>query len=1070
MAADWDIANTGQPYKDVEFTVTEGTWMGVDVSPDGKTLVFDLLGDIYSLPVTGGDATLLHGGPATQTAMSFSADGKQLLYLSDITGVSNVWVSNVDGSSPRQITHEKVDILASPTWGPNGRTVAVTHISNVQAEMYTSDIRLFDVAGGAGRVLVDRPKNQRDVQEARFSSDGRYLYYTERLNDPFTYIDANHINFAIKRRNLSTGEAESLLQGFGSATTPQISPDGKQVAFVRRVKTKTVLFVYDTETGRQRPVFDDLDRDAQAENWLQTGYFPRFDWFPDNRHVAIWGKGKLLRVDTGVDAQAGHAATEIPFRVLAKHRVTEPLRVSNDLAPDKFPVRIVRQLAPAADGNSLVFNSLGALWSKPLPNGTPVRLTKGDAFEYEPMYSRDGKQLTFVEWHDERGGALRISAAGGRGAKTLVKSRGVVRQPSISPDGKRVVYRIQTGDKNLGGYGAKAGIYWVDIASGQSHRVADDGETPMFSPDGKRIYFTVTKRDSEVSTQLHSVNIEGFDQRLHAYTPNSDVLDVVVSPDLRWIAFRELQQYYVVPYLETGTPMLVTATNKAMPVAALTELGGQALAWSVDSKTLHWVLGPSLYRVDVAAMFANGASPPKSYATLGLEVASDVPSGTLALTNGRVITMQGDQIIERGTVVVTGNRIVAVGETGAVAIPAGAKVIDVAGKTVMPGLIDMHGHIECCSGGEGLLPQKQAGRYAALAFGVTTNFDPYSSEVNSYESGETDRAGITVSPRWIGSGHVIYGRSKTPSAKYVPISNYDDARVVMERKRALGGIVIKSYKQPSRSQRQQLVKAGRDFNVMVDIEGDGYYNIINSYLDGHTNVEHSISVANYYDDVVQLMGRGGVANTPTLVVLFGELYGENYMYQNTRAWEDPKIRRFVQKTISHYSPLGLRGSAPPHVRGMTGIHAAEEVYEIGIHSVARSIKKLDEAGVRVNVGSHGQVPGLAMHWEMQLLAQGGMSNHHILRAATLNGATTLGLEKQIGSLAVGKLADLIVMDANPLDNVANANSVRYTMLNGRLYDSLTLDEVGNHARPRSKFYWELADYKGIDWNEAWAEP
>jgi hypothetical protein len=351
----WDITNTGQPSRDIEFTVTEGTWMGVDVSPDGKTLMFDLLGDIYSLPAAGGDAALVHGGPALQTAMSFSPDGSQLLYLSDASGVANVWLSNLDGSSPRQITREKTDILSSPAWAPDGRSVAVTHSSSLQPEMYSSQIRWFDIAGGSGRVLVDTPKNRRDVQEARLSGDGRFLYYTERLSNPFVYVDANHINYAIKRRDLSNGATESLLQGFGGATTPQISPDGRHVAFIRRVKTRTVLFVHDLQTGRQRPVFDGLDRDAQAETWLQTGYFPRFDWFPDNRHVAIWGKGKLLRVDTGVAAEAGAAAQEIPFRVRTRHRVTEPLRFANELVPERFPVRVVRQLAPSPDGRNLVF-------------------------------------------------------------------------------------------------------------------------------------------------------------------------------------------------------------------------------------------------------------------------------------------------------------------------------------------------------------------------------------------------------------------------------------------------------------------------------------------------------------------------------------------------------------------------------------------------------------------------------------------------------------------------------------------------------------------------------------------
>jgi imidazolonepropionase-like amidohydrolase len=155
---------------------------------------------------------------------------------------------------------------------------------------------------------------------------------------------------------------------------------------------------------------------------------------------------------------------------------------------------------------------------------------------------------------------------------------------------------------------------------------------------------------------------------------------------------------------------------------------------------------------------------------------------------------------------------------------------------------------------------------------------------------------------------------------------------------------------------------------------------------------------------------------------------------------------------------------------MTSIHAAEEIWDIGFRSVARSIKKLDDAGVVISAGSHGQIAGLGMHWEMWLLAQGGMSNYHVLRAGTLNGARKLDLQNQLGSLEVGKLADLIVLDANPLEDIHNTNTVRYTMVNGRLYDAFSMNEIGNYNRPRGKFYWELNDYHGIDWNEAWSAP
>lgn len=1057
----WDVSDTGQPYLDAEFTVSEGTWMSVAVSPDGSTLAFDLLGDIYMLPATGGEARRVHGGPAMQIFPSFSADGSKLLYQSDASGFDNAWISNVDGSDARQITHDAANMLGAPTWGPQDESIAVVQAYSTFPLMKASEIRLFDLHGGSGAVLVEMPANRRDVQEPSFTPDGRFVYYTQRIIEPNIYINPNHLNYVIKRLELASGATEDLLGGWGSATSPQVSHDGKKVAFVRRVKEKTVLFVYDVAARTQVPVFDELDRDLQADFVQQNAYYPRFDWFPDHRHIAIWGKGKLYKVDTQTST-----ASEIPFRVHANHRIVRAPHFEQNPAPDMVTVRSIRELALPVDGKRLVFSALGRLWSQS-DSASPTRLSKSEAFEFDPAFSRDGRSFTYVEWDDERGSTLKIANAAGRNGRAVATSRGVIRDPSFSPDGKLIVYRIAAADKTMGGYGTQPGIYVVLAGGGASRFVATGDDWPMFSPDGHRIYFIEVGRvNRELVHSLVSVTLDGLDKREHAHTLNADTLELRVSPDLRWIAFREAQQYYVMPFSEIGAPLTVSAYSSEVPVRTLTDLGGYSLTWSSDSSTLQWTLGPSLYRANLAD--AVSASLPQPYTKIGLNLPADVPAGKLAFTNARIITMKGDEVIEQGTVVVEGNRIVAVGPSGSVTLPTEAKVIDATGKTIMPGLIDMHGHIDCCYD-SGVMPRKQGPRYAALAFGVTTNFDPYSSELPNYETRETDLAGITVGPRWIGSGNPIYGRAKKSDFTYVPLRDYQDAHKALLRKQALGDLFIKSYKQPGRQQRQMLVKAGRETGIMVDVEGEGHFhNSISMVLDGHSNVEHNLPVAHYYDDVIQLMSHATGSNTPTLVVSFGELFGENFLYQKERAWEDPKIKSFAQEATSSYSALEVPGGAPVYSRNMTSIHVADELWDIGFRSVSRSIKKLDDAGVRINVGSHGEIAGLAMHWEMQLLAQGGMSNHHILRAATLNGATTLGFDKQLGSLEAGKLADLIVLDRNPLEDIRNSNSVRYTLLNGRLYDAVTMNEIGNHPRPRTRFYWEMDDYRGIDWNSSWS--
>lgn len=1082
---DWDITDTGQPFYKAEFTVDEGTWMSVDVSPDGKTLVFDLLGDIYRMPSTGGKALLVQGGPAIQRMPSFSPDGTRIVFISDASGSDNIWISDIDGGNPQQVSHETVDVLTSPTWSASEDYIIATKKYADFARVRSSEIRMYHVQGGDGHLLVETPANQEIVNEADISDDGRQLFFTEKVSGASIFVDANHKNFVVKRQDMFSGQSETLVEGFGGAVTPQASPDGGSLAFVRRVKEKTVLFVYDLATGEQRPVYDELDRDSQAEFIAQGTYYPQYGWFPDSRHLAIWGKGKIFRIDT----RTGKAA-EIPFTVNSRHRYTRAAEFKQDLAPSEVVARAVKGLASSPNNDWYVLEALGGLWKK-AKTGAAERITDPGVRAAEPAVSPDGRRIAYVRWDDEKGSTIELLDAAGRSVKTVVKSRGIIRQPSFSPDGERLVYQVDSGDICAGGFPVKAGLYWVDIRSGKTHFVSPGGEThfqteagprPRFSPDGQRIYYTYVSKDEEAShygyeariSTLESVNLNGSNAVVHAQAAGTDVSDLTLSPDARWLAFKAYQQYYLMPYMESGRPIVVSA-KAGVPVARISRDGGYGLIWAATADRVYWLLGDKLVETAVPERQSRpspeGETPVLQGQSLTLDIraSADTPAGVLAFTGGRIITMEGDKVIENGTLIVAGNRIAAVGQHGDVAIPDGATTIDVRGKTLMPGLINMHGHIEeCYYDTAGVTPQKHPAHYASLAFGITTNFDPYASELASYAAAEMQKAGEVVAPRLLSSGSVIYGRPGKVDGTYVPIRGYEDAEGLMRRKRALGGTIIKSYRQPMRSQRQQLVKAGREAGIAVDAEGEShFYHSLSMVLDGHLNLEHNLPLANYYDDLVQFLAHGNTANTPTLVVTFGEIAGENYMYQTTRAWDDPKVRAYLPKSVSSYSAINPPPAAPFHVRSMTTLHAAEEIWDIGFRAVARATSKLDKAGVTIHAGSHGQVQGLGLHWEMWLLAEGGMTPERVLRTATINGAKTLGVGHQVGSIAEGKLADIIVLDRNPLEDIRNTNSVRYTVVNGRMYDALTMNEMGNYDRKRGKFYWETEDYNGIEWNKAW---
>ncbi|HEY9533166.1 MAG TPA: amidohydrolase family protein, partial [Mucilaginibacter sp.] len=370
-------------------------------------------------------------------------------------------------------------------------------------------------------------------------------------------------------------------------------------------------------------------------------------------------------------------------------------------------------------------------------------------------------------------------------------------------------------------------------------------------------------------------------------------------------------------------------------------------------------------------------------------------------------------------------------------VPEDAKVYDIPGKTIMPGIVDVHAHLHPSP--DGISPQQDWNYFANLSYGVTTAHDPSSNTEMVFSQSEMLKAGRMVGPRVYSTGSVLYGADGDFK---VVINSLDDALSALRRLKDVGAFSVKSYNQPRREQRQEIIEAARQLQMQVVPEGGStFFTNMNMILDGHTGIEHNIPVWPVYKDVKSLWNDSKSGYTPTLIVSYGTQFGENYWYQRTEVWKDAHLLNFTPRSI---------------VDARSRRRTMSEYGEYGHIEVSKYVKQIADGGTKVNLGSHGQLQGLGAHWEMWMLAQGGMTPLQVIRCATINGASYLGMDKEIGSLERGKLADLIVMNQNPLDDIRNSNNIKYVMVNGRLYDSDSMNEIGNHENLRQRFWWQIS--------------
>ena len=1042
----WDVNNPpGVEITEVPINVNEGTWMDVDVSPDGRIVAFSLLGDIYTMPIVGGTPARIADGLAWEVHPRFSPDGSRIAFTSDRGGGDNIWIMNADGGDKRQLTDENFRLLNQPTWSPDGQYIAAKKHFTTGRSLGTGEVWLYHVSGGSGVALVERPneQHQKELGEPTYAPDGSAIYYTRNITPGATFIyaqDSNTDLFNIERYDLETGEITTAVSGLGGAVRPTPSPDGEMLAFVRRENTRSQLYVKNMQTGEERMIYADLDQDVQ-ETWAVTGVYPNMDWTPDSRSIVFWAGGKIRRVNAD-----GSNVADIPFTVADTRGVLPAPHPVIPVATDTVDVTMARFAEVSPNGDTVVFESLGKLYTMPAGGGTPRPLTgDDDALELFPSWSRDGDTIVYVRWTDEGLGQIRTVGRNGRGGRTVTDTPGHYARPHFSPDGQTIVF-----EKGEGGYltapeySDNSGVYRISASGGDPVLVSRDMAVPHFGASNERIFMTGSDDGNRV---LVSTDLNGNDPRTHA--SGELVTGYHVSPTGKFFAFSENYDAFATPLMPGDQTVTISSSAKSLPTVEVSDSGASYIHWSDGGQRLNWSLGPTLYSATLDELFADAPpaedekedvakfEPPATGVSMLRTVEADRHEGSLAITGTRVISMAGEDggIIQNATILIEDDMIAAIGAAGSVTVPAGTPTIDAAGRTIVPGFVDAHAHGSYAV--DELVPQQNWNLLQMLALGTTTIHDP-SNDTPFFVADDMQRAGMIVGPRMFSTGRVIYG-ARNPYA-YAQIDTLEDALDHVRRLRAEGAPSVKNYNQPRRDQRQMVVEAARQENMLVVAEGGSLFGMdLNLIADGNSTLEHNIPVMTLYEDVLQFFSQSNTNYTPTLVVGYGGLAGDPYWRQATNVFEQPLL-------MAHTPPAILRAQTARRTTAPEGDFVDDDI--------ARESIRLADRGVLVSIGAHGQQAGIDAHWEIWSFVRGGMTPLEALRAATIVPARSLGMDREIGSLEVGKLADMVILEGDPLENIRNTERVDTVVLGGRAYDAQTMNEIVTGDNQRAPYWWE----------------
>jgi Tol biopolymer transport system component len=974
----------------IDVTVHEGTSMSVAVSPDGRTLAIDLQGSIWTLPAAGGPATRITDLFNDARQPAFSPDGKWIAFFAYRDGGYDLWTVAPDGSNQHKLTWGPFDDR-EPAWSHDGTRVA---FSSDRGNPLGSDynIWILDTGTGALRQLTKAPS---DDYMPSWSPDDKEIAFASSREDGQSVWAVNVADGTERKASSAAGRVDAPSWGAGGQIVYHVTTGGGRGGGGGSVEASRYEIAGTSLTGGEN-VF------AFRASWATPAEF----------YYVSDGKIRKRSADGGSPQTVAFSATMQVTRAGATY--TRRKRDFSSTVPRQV-LGIVRPVI-SPDGKQIAFAAVGDIYVMPV-GGKPVNVTKDRALDTDPSWSPDGTQLVYSSDKDDEHLQLWIRDMRTGQSRQVTHMTTQPQGASFSPDGKRLVFF------DVDGMWRVAQMSVLDIATGTVTKIHDSlaqPGTPAWSPDGKRIALAevapFTRRFREGTNQVLTIStvVSGSsrtpveqDDKWYAPEPLLSIdsrggCGPAWSPDGTKMAAIYEGVLAVWPVAVTGEPL--------GPPRRITSESAHAPSWSGDSRHILYQSIDKLRIIDIET--GDIRTVP-----LDLKYTPAVPTTRIVVHAGKLVDMKSAAARTNVDIVVEGNRITSV-VPHAEANHAGGQVVDASKLTVMPGLVEFHSHLQKDFG--------EAQGRAWLAFGITTVRSPGNTPYEAVEDREANEAGVRPGPRVYGTGYLMEWQ-RVYYKMGIAISSVAQFEMELQRAKVLQHDLIKSYVRLPDLQQKRMVEFAHSIGVPV-----ATHEIYPAALVGVDNTEHTgatsrrgyspkvATLQRSYEDVIQLFGKSqrifcpmiSPSGTRKLLELEPELAHDPRFKLYPQWIQEQLVSRQMNAFAATVDPTGGSG---------------------------KMVMDVMRAGGLVVAGT--DTPNaINLHGEITAYTMAGMTNYEALKAATVNPARALALDA--GTIEAGKLADLAMVDGDPLVNIANAHKVRRVIANGRLYD---IDQLLNRA-------------------------